>query len=100
MITLNDQNFDKETQIGTVIIDFTAEFCGPCKTIIPILNELSEEFKDIKFINIDIEKSSEVTTKFNIRSVPTLILLKDGKEIRRLVGSRGKSALQEWIKQP
>lgn len=67
----------------TILVDFFAEWCGPCKALKPTLNELA---KDYPVFSIDVEQNDEATITYNIRSMPTLIYFKDGKEVKRLVG--------------
>jgi thioredoxin 1 len=74
------------------IIRFTASWCQPCKILAPTFNELSEEFsKNASFSTIDIDQNSSIAEQYNIRSVPQIIIEKDGKEVRRIVGVKPKS---------
>ena len=90
---LNDQNFDTEISNGTVLVDFYAEWCGPCKMIAPILDEIAEEREDIVVGKVNVDESVAIASKYQIVSIPTLIVFKDGKEQKRSVGYMPKSAV-------
>lgn len=99
---LTDQNFKPEVEEskGIVLVDFFAEWCGPCKAMAPIMEELVEEFKDkegIKIGKLNIDENEATSQKFNIMSIPTLILFKDGKAIKTLVGMQDKNTLKELL---
>ena len=81
-----------------VFVDFWAEWCGPCKQIGPILEEISDEKKDvINIYKINIDNNPEIPQKYGVRGIPTLMLFNDGKLIDTKVGSLPKSSLNEWI---
>lgn len=83
-----------------VLIDFFAEWCGPCKMLAPILKEVKEEVGDTAtIVKIDVDKSPQAAQKFEIRGVPTLILYKDGKQVWRQSGLLDKKSLLSLIKQ-
>ena len=82
----------------TVIVDFWAEWCGPCKQIGPILEEISEEKKDnLKILKLNIDENPQTPQKYGVRGIPTLMLFKDGNLVDTKVGSLPKSALTAWI---
>lgn len=96
---LNESNFSKETEKGVILVDFFAQWCGPCKILAPILEELSEEMKDhASFGKIDIDKQVKLASTYQVTSIPTLVLFKDGKEVDRIVGLKDAKALKEFIK--
>ncbi|NGX28580.1 MAG: Thioredoxin [Candidatus Anoxychlamydiales bacterium] len=96
---LNESNFSKEIEKGIVLVDFFAQWCGPCKMLAPILEELSEEMKDqASFGKIDIDKQVKLASTYQVTSIPTLVLFKDGKEVDRIVGLKDAKALKEFIK--
>lgn len=81
-----------------VLVDFWAEWCGPCRQLAPIIDELSKDKGNkIEVYKINIDKNPEIPTKHGIRGIPTLILFKDGKPIATKVGALPKSSLYEWI---
>ncbi len=82
---------------GVTVVDFFATWCGPCKMLSPVLEELEEDRSDFKVVKIDIDKEQELARSYGIMSVPTLILFKDGKEISKKVGFMPKELLSNWI---
>ena len=81
-----------------VLVDFTASWCGPCKMISPILDELSvEQAEKLQIVKIDVDENPATTRKYDVMSMPTLILFKDGVPERKLVGARGKQHLLEEL---
>ena len=94
ILTLTDTNFAQQTNGKTVFVDFWAEWCGPCKIMAPILNDLASELSNDKYVGkVNIEEFQSMAQRFNVRSIPTLILFKDGKEIDRFVGIKTKDFL-------
>ena len=83
-----------------VLVDFWAEWCGPCKMIGPILEELDNEISDkIKIVKVDVDNNNQTAMKFAIRSIPTLIIVKDGAVISQHIGAASKAQLKEFINQ-
>jgi len=98
LLHLNDENFSKEIASGLVLVDFHASWCGPCRMIAPIVEQLAETEKDkAKIGKVDIDQAQETTANLQITSVPTLILFKDGKEVKRVVGVKDFDYLSELI---
>lgn len=96
----NDADFDQDinSQKVPVVVDFGADWCGPCKQLDPILEEIAEENNDkFKVFKINIDENPMVPQKFGVRGIPTIMLFKDGKLIDTKVGSLPKSALENWI---
>lgn len=95
---LNDTNFQSEINQGVTLVDFYADWCGPCRMIAPIVEELANEMSGkAKIAKLDIDSSQETTSQFGVTSIPTLILFKEGKEVKRVVGVKDKEALQSLI---
>tara|TARA_B100000686_G_C16601427_1_gene868865 strand:+ start:720 stop:1040 length:321 start_codon:yes stop_codon:yes gene_type:complete len=96
----NDTNFEKDVNQSDlpVLIDFWAEWCGPCKMIGPILEEISEELDDkIKIVKIDVDNNNQTAMKYSIRSIPTLMVIKDGIVQGQHIGAASKAQIQEFI---
>jgi len=98
--TITDATFDEVVGSSEkpILVDFWAEWCGPCKTIAPILEEFASEQSD-KFVigKLDVDSNVATATKFSVMSIPTLLLFKDGEVIARLVGAKPKGALLQEI---
>lgn len=90
-ITTNNFNAEIMNSDKPVLIDFFATWCGPCKMVSPIVDQIAEENADIKVCKINIDEQSELASVFGVMSIPTLVALKDGKEITRTVGAVPKS---------
>ncbi len=98
IITFNPANFQQQTKSGLVLIDFWASWCMPCKMMAPILNELADEIGDkAKIGKVNVEEHQQLSSKFSVRNIPTLVLLKDGKEIERFVGVKTKDFLLKQL---
>ena len=97
---ITDENFESEVLKASkpTLVDFWAEWCGPCKQIAPALDELSDEFGDqLTIAKVNIDDNPETPSKYGVRGIPTLILFKDGEVASTKVGALPKSKLKEWI---
>ena len=91
---LTDQNFNQQIKKGVILVDFWASWCAPCKMMAPVLNELSEALTDNKSVGkVNVEIARAVSSQYNIRSIPTMVLFKDGKEVNRFVGIKSREFL-------
>jgi thioredoxin 1 len=99
IITLTDKNFAAQTKNRLMIVDFWAAWCGPCKMMAPVLNEVAEELEGSKRVGkLNVDENSALARKYNVRSIPTMILIRDGKEIGRFVGVKSKNYILDQIK--
>ena len=100
ILKITEQNFSKEVleETRTVLVDFYADWCGPCKMISPVIEAIAKENTDVKFVKINVDEAQELAMNYNIMSIPTLLVIKDGKEVNRTVGLVDKSELLNIIK--
>lgn len=97
---VSDSEFDAEVRQSPipVVVDFWAEWCGPCKMIGPSLEEIAEEMKgQVKIVKLNVDENPGVAGAFGIRSIPTLLIFKDGKLAQQKVGAAPKGELKKWI---
>ncbi|MEY2456266.1 MAG: thioredoxin 1 [Acidimicrobiaceae bacterium] len=98
--TLTDSTFDEEIagSADVVIVDFWAEWCGPCKMIAPILEEIAtEQAGKMRVAKLNVDDNPDAARRFEVMSIPTLIVFKDGQPVRRLIGAKGKGQLLEEL---
>ena len=101
LLHVTDGNFDDEIMKSDIpaMVDFWAEWCGPCKMVGPVVEELAQEYKGkIKIAKMDVDKNRETPVKFGIRNIPTLILFKGGDVVKMIVGAQTKSSLDAELK--
>lgn len=97
-IELTSENFDEKIKTGKWIVDFWAEWCGPCKMLSPIFDECGKEFKGrVSFGKVNIEKDGDLAERFEVMSIPTMIMIKDGEVVNRFTGLMPKEDLLEEI---
>lgn len=99
---ITDQSFEADVlnNANLTLVDFWAEWCGPCRVIGPVLDSVAEELGDnVKIVKINIDENPDVPTRYNVRSIPTLILFKDGTPVGTQVGAVPRNVLIDWIKQ-
>jgi thioredoxin 1 len=95
---LTDVNFNQQVKKGLILVDFWADWCAPCKMMAPVLNDVAEQLPEGSSVGkVNVDKARIISGKYNIRSIPTLILFKDGKEINRFVGIKSRDFLIKEI---
>ena len=87
---LNNDNFLNEISVGITLVDLYADWCGPCKMIAPIVEEIANERTDITVVKVNVDNDPQIAVKYGVQSIPTLIVFKDGQEVNRIVGYRSK----------
>ena len=95
---IEEKDFDEVTKEGKVLVDCFATWCGPCKMLSPVIDKLADEKKEISFYKLDVDNALEVSKKYGIMSIPTLLYFIDGNLVESIVGLRSKSELEEIIK--
>ena len=99
-LNLNKDNFEQSISNGVALVDFWAEWCGPCKMQLPIIEEFSGEMEGKATVGkVNVDEELELAQSFGIQSIPTLILFKDGKPVKKLVGLHSKESLYEEVNQ-
>ena len=94
---ITDETYSKETSKGLVLVDFWAEWCGPCKMLAPIIDELSNELNNVKFTKLNIDENQDIASELNITAIPTLVLYKDGVVVDRVTSMMPKAQLNSFI---
>ena len=95
---LTDSNFDAEIKNGVTLVDFWAEWCGPCRQIAPALEEISGTLSGkVKIVKLNVDENPATAAKYGIMSIPTLMLFKNGELASRQVGAQPKAKLEQWI---
>ncbi|TVY03944.1 thioredoxin [Paenibacillus cremeus] len=99
IVNVSDQSFAGEVEsTGTVLVDFWAPWCGPCKMIAPVLEELDKEMGDnVKIAKVNVDDNPESASRFGVMSIPTLIVFKDGQPVDKVVGFQSKDALKNVL---
>lgn len=100
VLEVTSENFEKEVLESekTVLVDFYAEWCGPCKRLSPIVEEVAKEEAEVKFVKMNIDNSEDIAIEYQVMSIPTLVVMKNGKEVNRSVGLIDKEQVKELIK--
>ncbi len=97
-VELNNSNFESTINEGVTLVDFWAPWCGPCKMIAPVIEELAEDFDGKATIaKVNTDEEQDIAIKFGIRSIPTLLFFKDGKVVDQMIGAAGKAVIADKI---
>ncbi|MFM7224689.1 MAG: thioredoxin [Actinomycetota bacterium] len=100
ILTLSDSTFDESVGASEVpvVVDFWAEWCGPCKMIAPVLEDIAGEYSDkLRIAKLNVDDNPAIAQRFGVMSIPTLIVFRDGAEAQRLIGAKGKAQLLEEL---
>ena len=95
---MNENEFKEVIKEGTVLVDCFATWCGPCRMLSPIVDQVSEELKDVNFYKLDVDDAENVSNEYGIMSIPTLLVFKDGELVNKSVGLVNADALKELVK--
>ena len=93
MEIITSNNFEAATASGVVLVDFFANWCGPCKMMAPVLEEIAGEMNDIKIYKVDVDNDQSLASKYGIQAIPNLIIFKDGKAVDQITGFTAKGEL-------
>ncbi len=99
-MVITNENFESVMNSGKpVVLDFWATWCGPCKKIAPVIEELAEQYADQVIVGkVDVEENDDISFKYGIRNIPTVLFIKDGQVVDKIVGATAKAAYEEKIK--
>ena len=100
VVVVNKDNFKQEVveEKGVVLVDFYADWCGPCRMTGPIIDELSQQLTEIKFVKINVDENPELASQYQIFSIPTFLIFKSGEVVSSLVGARSKEGFIDELK--
>lgn len=100
VLKVTSENFEKEVLQSdkTVLVDFYADWCGPCKMLSPVVDSVANENEDIKVVKVNVDDAQDLAIKYQVMSIPTLVVIKNGQEINRSVGVVSKSEIEEMVK--
>lgn len=100
VVQVTNETFEKEVMQaeGKVLVDFWASWCGPCRMLGPVIDQLGNELTDVKVCKIDVDANQELAGKYKVETIPTLVVLEGGKEIKRSVGVQPKPAILAMLK--
>ena len=93
MEILDTDNFDTKIAKGKVLVDFYADWCGPCKMLTPVLEEIDQELKDVSIYKVNLDNNQELASEFGVQSIPNLIVFQDGKAVDQMVGFTPKEEI-------
>lgn len=94
---LTNEDFNSEIKEGMVLVDFYADWCGPCRMLSPVIEEVARELPDLKVIKVNVDEREDIAKMFGVMSIPTLILFRDGQMNKKQVGFMPKEVLMRWF---
>lgn len=96
---LEKENFDDEIAKGRILVDFYATWCGPCKMLAPVLEEVASDRDELKVVKMDIDENMDLAKTYGVMSVPTLMLFKDGNMVSKKIGFMPKELITSWVEE-
>lgn len=97
MIDINEDNFEEAVKNGITVVDFWAEWCGPCKMLTPILEELDSEMEGVNFVKVDADANTALAAKLGVSSIPSVFIFKDGEAVANQIGAKPKVLMKKFI---
>ncbi|MBI4143869.1 thioredoxin [Candidatus Woesearchaeota archaeon] len=97
MKDLNEKTFKEAVKTGTTIIDFWAPWCGPCKLMAPVFEEISKQIQEINFAKVNVDEAQDLAIQLSVNSIPTLVIFKNGEEIDRRSGYMPRIEFKKWV---
>ena len=96
---INQNEFDAEVMQakGLVVVDMYADWCGPCKMMAPVMDSLSEDYDDVKFVKVNVDNNPDLAAKFGVQSIPNFVFIKDGQKVDQVVGARDSESFEGII---
>ena len=96
---INQNEFDAEVMQakGLVVVDMYADWCGPCKMMAPVMDSLSEDYDDVKFVKVNVDNNPDLAAKFGVQSIPNFVFIKDGLKVDQVVGARDSESFEGII---
>lgn len=100
VVSINNNNFENEVLKSDrpVLLDFYADWCGPCKMVSPVVDQIASEYPEYKVVKVNVDEQPELASKFNIMSIPALFVVKNGEIVNKSVGAKPKSKILEMLK--
>lgn len=97
MKIINTEEFNEITKNGTTLVDFFADWCGPCKMLGPVLEKVSEQYSDIEFVKVNVDENMDLAQQYGIMSIPTVYIFKDGEVVNKMQGYTSEDGVKAFI---